>query len=145
MANGQRRQFHWQSVRNDINFKNPNHWMIVREQAKNKGLEHLQCEPDMDERSNYGLEDIAIIAKCGEQLNSSLSDEEKKPYWVIMDRNSDRREQIWFDRIKDKNQMNILLIVGSSHISTNSKSRGRGIDTILNENGYRFVILPFFE
>lgn len=128
---------------NGSNFQNPNHWMIVKEQAQNHNIEHIQIEPEIEERTMYGLHEISIIAKCGEILNDdSLTPEQKEPFWKMMNEESEKREQIWFERIKNKRDSNIILIIGRDHISTSPKSRGRGIDTLLTESGWRYVILP---
>lgn len=130
---------------NSLNFQNPDHWMLIKELALKHGIDHIQCEPDIDERAEYGLEEVESIAKCAEILNSDdLTAEEKKPFQDITDNNSDKREQIWFDKIKNRKDANIIFVVGWGHISKSPISRGRGLDTVLAENGWNYALLPYY-
>jgi len=129
---------------NTYNFQNPDHRMIVKELAVKHSLEYIMCEPEIDERSKYGLEELEKIVEYFNIVNSyRFTNEEKEPYIKLIDDHNDKRENIWYERIKNKTDKIVLLVVGKDHVSQYSP-RKRGIDTVFKENNLEYKVLDIF-
>lgn len=87
----------------------------ARSVADKLGIDHRFCDPETPERKALGIPSECEIRKelgLGRILNHEevkTLDEEKAKYFS-------RREQFWFDKIKDKLHESIIFICGVDHV-----------------------------
>lgn len=110
---------------------------VIEKIAYAKELEHIFCEPSLEERKANGiLTETQIFKKLGfdnlTDLNveqKALVDEEQIKHYAV-------REVLWYDTIKDDIESNMLCVIGASHISTfGNLLKKKGNDhKVLSEN-----------
>jgi hypothetical protein len=90
-----------------------------RDVSKELGIKHRFCDPNSSERKDIGIPSEYEIREqlgLGHEITLSpdkanrLTEEEKK-FWP-------RREQFWFDKIRDKTDEPIIFICGSAHLES---------------------------
>lgn len=100
--------------------------------ATKHGINHKFCDPDIAERKALGIpSNCEIRNQLGlpHGLNNEeleIFEEEEKKYWH-------KREQFWFDNIKDRLQEPIIFICGSDHVER--------FESLMLKKGYEVRIL----
>jgi hypothetical protein len=99
-----------------------------RDISKELGIEHRFCDPNSSERKNLGIPSEYEIKErlCFKIGHSDEVNKLNEKYWP-------RREQFWFNKIRDKIDEPIVFICGSVHLES--------FKLLLTDEGCRAKIL----
>lgn len=97
--------------------------------ADTKGLPHIFCEPNRQERAILGIEQENDI-----RSSAFLSGKTEEEVETALKTQFHRRESIWLDRVEARGRWPVLFICGANHVQSFAK--------LLQENGVECEI-PF--
>ena len=98
-------------------------------------IQHRFCEPSIEERKLKNIHSPSEILskKLSIKIERRLNESEQKIFYKEREKSFAAREEIWFEKIKDALDRNMIFVCGTSHIER--------FRSFLSDKGYKTEIL----